>query len=357
VIVLACAGLALLVSALGTHRFSQPGSRLFVLDHPNERSLHEQPVPRSGGVAIVSATGAALLLASLATPLDRSLAWIAGGALLVAAVSFLDDRVDVPPLHRFGVHVAAAALLLAGGLRASGLGLPAPEWGFPAVVGIVFTVLFVVWMTNLYNFMDGMDGFAGGMGVLGFGALALLGWLAGHAAFTLAAAVVAAACAGFLVFNFPPARIFMGDVGSSTLGFLAAALALWGSREGIFPLWTAVLVFSPFIVDATVTLLRRLLRGERVWEAHRTHYYQRLVRMGWGHRRTVLREYLLMAACAASAVGAGYAPPAGQWGVLLGWVVVYLALARLVAGMEAGRARADRGALPAGAAGRGRPPP
>jgi len=170
------------------------------------------------------------------------------------------------------------------------------------------------------------SGFAGGMAVIGFGTLAVLGWMGGDARYALLCASVAAAAAGFLWFNFPPARLFMGDVGSAALGFLAAGLLLWADRAGLFPLWVGLLVFSPFIVDATVTLLRRLLRGEKVWQAHRSHYYQRLVRMGWGHRRTVLWEYALMLLCAASAVWAVQAGMAVQWGVLGAWVVAYLGM-------------------------------
>jgi UDP-N-acetylmuramyl pentapeptide phosphotransferase/UDP-N-acetylglucosamine-1-phosphate transferase len=179
-------------------------------------------------------------------------------------------------------------------------------------------------MINLYNFMDGMDGFAGGMAVFGFLALAVLGWRAGDTAFALANGAIAAAAAGFLLGNFPPARVFLGDLGSASLGFLAAAASLIGSQRGLFPLWVAWLAFSPFIVDATWTLFARLARGERVWEAHRSHHYQRLVLAGWGHRRTVLRAYLLMAACAATAVAAPAMNPRDQWMLLLGWGVIYL---------------------------------
>jgi UDP-N-acetylmuramyl pentapeptide phosphotransferase/UDP-N-acetylglucosamine-1-phosphate transferase len=176
-------------------------------------------------------------------------------------------------------------------------------------------------MINLYNFMDGMDGFAGGMTLIGFSTLAWLG--RADATFTDVCLIVAAASAGFLIHNFPPAKIFMGDTGSTALGFLTAACTLWGSKANLFPLWIAILVFSPFIVDATVTLLRRLLRGEKVWQAHRSHYYQRLVLLGWGHRKTVLAEYVLMLACAGSAVLAMELPPAGQTWLLVIWVFIY----------------------------------
>jgi UDP-N-acetylmuramyl pentapeptide phosphotransferase/UDP-N-acetylglucosamine-1-phosphate transferase len=203
------------------------------------------------------------------------------------------------------------------------------------------TGLFILWMINLYNFMDGMDGFAGGMAVIGFTTLAWLGRAdAGFAAVNL---TIAAASAGFLAYNFPPARLFLGDTGSTALGFLAAACSLWGSAAGLFPFWAALWVFSPFIVDATVTLLRRLMRGERVWEAHRSHYYQRLVLLGWGHRRTVLAEYVLMLACAGSAMLAVHLPTHSAFLLALGVGSVYGLLMGGVRRLERRQERAKRG--------------
>jgi len=201
--------------------------------------------------------------------------------------------------------------------------------------GIPFALLFVVWVTNLYNFMDGMDGFAGGMACSGFLLLAILGWREGRETFALLATTVATAHLGFLVLNFPPARIFLGDAGSIPAGFLAAGFSLWGVREAVFPLWVPLLAFSPFIVDATVTVLRRFFRRERVWEAPRSHYYQRLVLAGWSHRRTVLAEYGLMLAATLSAAGFGFFPH-DRWAGLgiAGWIVIYFALAFLVRRVE-----------------------
>ena len=116
----------------------------------------------------------------------------------------------------------------------------------------------------------------------------------------------------------------MGDVGSSTLGLLAATLSLWGARDGVFPFWIALLVFSPFIVDATVTLFRRLLRGDKIWQAHKTHFYQRLVQAGWGHRKTVLFEYAIMLGCAITSLWSTRASIAIQVGIVAGWTAVYL---------------------------------
>ena len=118
----------------------------------------------------------------------------------------------------------------------------------------------------------------------------------------------------------------MGDTGSSLLGLAAAWVTIRADRDGLFPLWVGVLMFSPFVVDSTVTLFRRLLKGERVWKAHRTHYYQRLVQLGWGHRRTVLKAYILMILCMGSAMVSVELPTSGQWLLLSGWVVTYTVL-------------------------------
>lgn len=324
-----------------TRAFAHPGSRLHILDHPNERSLHNRPTPRSGGVAMVLAVviGGVVLPLLTGAGMSRELLWLGSGVMAVAGVSYLDDRRHIPVVYRLMAHVIAGGLLVAGGLvvealQLPGISYPAPVWG----AGFM-TVLFVVWMINLYNFMDGMDGFAGGMALFGFGAFAAMGWMAGHAAFAAVSLVIAAAAAGFLVFNFPPARIFMGDTGSSTLGFLAAAMALWGVKADIFPFWAAILIFSPFIVDATVTLLRRLLRREKIWQAHKTHFYQRLVQAGWGHRKTVLWEYVLMVACAGSAIWAVRQTETVQWWIIGFWTVVYALLIAMVRRLGAGNLR------------------
>ncbi len=292
----------------------RPGSWLHFLDHPNERSLHATPIPRTGGVGVMAGVAVAGLLAGLAGGLDRVAGAALAGALVLAALGLIDDRRSLPARVRL-----LAQVLAAGGFVA----VLAPAGG-AAVVAL--GVLGLVWMANLYNFMDGSDGLAGGMAVLGFGTLAAAAALAGHTALALLCAGIAAAAAGFLCFNFHPARIFMGDAGSVPLGFLAGALGLAGPEAGAWPLWFAPLAFSPFIVDATVTLLRRALRGEKVWQAHRSHFYQRLVRMGVGHRATALRAYVLMAAAGASAVAALPLGFSLQCGVITMWGFIYLIL-------------------------------
>lgn len=317
----------LVLSAWLTARFCDPASKFHILDHPNERSLHSTPTPRSGGIAVVTGIVFTMAWNAWRYALPPEILWLLGSLSLVAVISFMDDRAQVGIVYRFGIHVVAAVLLMLAGLALESTPLPGPPWPWTVGTGLTVSVLFVVWMINLYNFMDGMDGFAGGMAVIGFSTFATLGWFSGHTAFMLASLITASASTGFLLFNFPPARIFMGDVGSSSLGLLAAALSLWGARDGVFPFWVALLVFSPFIVDATVTLVRRLLKGEKVWQAHRTHYYQRLVQMGWGHRKTVLWEYALMLATAGSALWVVDKPTSVQWVILSLWVALYVVLA------------------------------
>lgn len=329
-----------LAAALGlslglTAHLSGQRARLRILDHPNERSLHQTPVPRTGGLAILTGLAAALLGLLWLGRLPSGMSWPLSGAALVALISFCDDRAGVGVVPRFAAHGLAATIALAGGLVLESLDLSVWSWVWPVGVGMLFSALFVVWMTNLYNFMDGMDGFAGGMGLIGFCFLGLFGWLAGNVGFGLVCFSTALACAGFLVFNFPPARIFMGDTGASTLGFLAAVLILFADIRGLFPFWAGALVFSPFIVDATVTLSRRLLAGEKFWQAHRGHYYQRLVQLGWGHRKTVLVEYVVMLAAGCSALILLHARQTAL--PLLGlaaWAGLYLALAVAVQRLE-----------------------
>lgn len=309
-----------------------------MLDRPNARSLHQGLIPRTGGLALLTGlTGAGLtvaLLFSLGLPpqvwlmggRDPSLeagVWIGLALVPVALVAALDDRGEVRPRYRLAAQILGAGGLLAGGLAWSGLELPGLRLAWGDVLSVPLTLLLVVWMVNLYNFMDGMDGLAGGMAVFGFGTLALLGWRGADLVFALTNASIVAAAAGFLTANFPPARLFLGDLGSTSLGFLAAALSLLGAQRGLYPLWVAGLAFSPFILDATTTLVRRAWRGERLWQAHRSHHYQRLVLAGWSHRQVMVRAWMLMAACGASALAApSLSVPHQRW-LLLAWAGIY----------------------------------
>ena len=279
-------------------------------DRPNARSLHAEPTPRIGGIGIVVAG-----LAFAAAVGDSRIVVIAMAAAALAFVSFLDDLRSLPIEVRLPAHFVVALVAV---LAFAGDGLDPLSAGTA-----VLLVLAIVWGTNLFNFMDGADGLAGGMAAIGFTAYAIAAIDAGAGALGLASIAVASASVGFLAYNFPPARVFMGDAGSIPLGFLAAAFGAYGALRHAWPAWFPLLVFSPFIVDATVTLLRRLARRERVWVAHRTHYYQRLVLSGWSARRLAIAAYALMIAAAASALASREAGGFGHYVIIAAWTMVH----------------------------------
>jgi UDP-N-acetylmuramyl pentapeptide phosphotransferase/UDP-N-acetylglucosamine-1-phosphate transferase len=317
-VVLAALAIALVISGLLSWRLAHARGGWQALDIPNERSLHTRRTPRTGGVAILVGAAASLLILWLARG-DVVATWpLYAAVTILALISLMDDRYSLGSGLRLLVQGAVVAFLI---------------YQYAADTGGLLTavvLLFLVWMINLYNFMDGMDGFAAGMSIFGFGTFAILGWQAGQMEIALGCATVAAACSGFLLLNFPPARLFMGDVGSTVLGLLAGIAILQSHRDGLLPAWLGIMVFSPFIVDATVTLAIRILHREQFWKPHRSHCYQRLALAGWGHRRTVLAEYALMIACCGSALAGAALPSKGQILLLGFWALVYATLIVLV---------------------------
>lgn len=258
-----------------------------IQDIPNERSLHTSPIPRVGGIGVVGG----ILFGWMLTP-GALVWWVALPMLILFGISLIDDMRGLPVRQRFLAHFVAAALLVAG----SGIFAKYGIWA------TIIALLLTVWMTNLYNFMDGSDGLAGGMAFFGFACYAGAALITHDNDFAILNFVISAAALGFLYHNFPPAKVFMGDAGSIPLGFLAAAMGLWGWQQGLWAAWFPLLVFSPFIVDASVTLAKRTLCGVKITEAHREHYYQRLVQMGWGHRNVALLWYALMLGAGISAL-------------------------------------------------------
>jgi UDP-N-acetylmuramyl pentapeptide phosphotransferase/UDP-N-acetylglucosamine-1-phosphate transferase len=251
---------------------------------------------------------------------DEPVRVLAGCAAVLALVSLADDIESLPIQVRLPAHAVAAAIAVLA------IAAPRGTGGGVGVVEAALAIVALVWMTNLYNFMDGSDGLAGGMAVIGFGAFALAAWQANAMSLGVASLAIASASAGFLAHNFPPARVFLGDAGSVPLGFLAGALGLHGVLMGTWPAWFPILVFSPFVVDATLTLARRVLRREPFWKAHRSHLYQRLVLSGWTRTRLAWTSYALMAAAAASALATRTAEPAMAFGIILVWAAVYAVL-------------------------------
>jgi len=280
------------------------------MDVPNHRSLHQHPIPRIGGLAIVLTTVAVWLFSA-----HLSLLWL-GLFCAIIALGLLDDLFKLSVVLRMTVQLVLAYVFARYFLQ-----IDAPIVLFGAIVS-------VVWLCNLYNFMDGADGLAGGMAVFGFSTYALAGYFAGnHSILSLCTGLVAANMA-FLYFNFNPARIFMGDAGSLSMGFLAATLGLYGFWLSIWPWWLPIFAFSPFVADATATLLKRALRGEKVWQAHRSHYYQRLIQMGWSHRKMALVAYVIMLFSGTTALIA--AKYDGCCALVLAWLIFYALAMRAV---------------------------
>jgi len=190
--------------------------------------------------------------------------------------------------------------------------------------------------------MDGADGLAGGMGVIGFGALAWAAADAGQAHLALLCVAVTSACAGFLLHNTPPARVFMGDCGAIPLGFLAGALGVHGALAGAWPWWFAPFVFSPFIADATLTLALRMARRQPFWRAHRGHGYQRLVLSGWSKRRLAISAWALMLAAAASALLARDSAGIERYVIIFVWLSAYALMAMAIGWLTKRKAQAAR---------------
>ncbi|MBL8377348.1 MAG: glycosyltransferase family 4 protein [Burkholderiales bacterium] len=303
----------------------------WAMDFPNQRSLHEAPTPRTGGLAILAGVAAALAWTFLARPDWSTPLHACTLALILAGISLADDHAGLPILVRLVAHIFAAGLFVA--LLP---GKTAPWWH------LVSATIAIVAFTNFFNFMDGANGLAGGMAAAGFSAygVASMSTAPGFAATCFS--VAAAACA-FLVFNLR-GRIFMGDSGSVPLGFLAGVLGFEGVLAGYWPLWFPVAVFAPFAVDATLTLARRMLRREAFWRAHREHYYQRLVRSGYSHARLAAVEYALMAACAGGALAARAASPPVRYAILA--TIALLLAAAALAVDRRWRAHLHRSTLP-----------
>lgn len=299
---------AFALTAMVLHLLLVRAHRFLPVDQPNERSLHARPIPRFGGLAILVGGALAFTMPASVMP-----SWLWPVPVL-AAVSLLDDFVTLPAVPRFLVQIAVAV--------AFALTQSIDLWWIGAVV------LAMVWMTNLYNFMDGSDGLAGAMALVGFGTYALLSALAGDVEVATVCVVLCGASLAFLLRNLPPASVFMGDAGSIPLGFLAAAIGVVGLQRGLWDAWLPVLVFLVFIADATVTLLQRLCRGERVWQAHRSHYYQRLVQIGLGHAGTAKLYLAGMVGCGASAALAQLAAPAVGPVILVAWALLLLLVGR-----------------------------
>jgi Fuc2NAc and GlcNAc transferase len=251
-----------------------------VIALPGERQSHQRATPTGGGLGLVLS----IVVTTLCLELIISLPYfwwqkVLPGVLLLTIVGWRDDKLPVSPLLRLAIQLAVSVWLIGFGV-----------WDFP-LKDIVFwavAVVAMIWLMNVYNFMDGSNGMAGFQGVFAGVTMAVLFQLDGEYSMALIALVVAAACGGFLPLNFPFAKVFMGDASSVPLGFIFAALAVYGIQSGSLGLTLSILIMSVFLVDATLTLLSRVFQGERWYTAHARHVYQRLIARGWSHRRVLV---------------------------------------------------------------------
>jgi Fuc2NAc and GlcNAc transferase len=301
-----------------------------LLDKPNSRSSHALPTPRGGGLAIVATTllGTCVMAAWGGLAISAAAALCIGG-LAIACIGYVDDRTGLSARSRLIVHILA-----------TGWALWMLDWShdlravFPALNGSVATALIglaVVWSINLYNFMDGIDGLAASQATFVTAASALFCALVGH--HTLAALLLLStgACLGFLFWNRPPARIFMGDVGSGFLGFWLAALAVLLDLENVVSIWTSIVLSSLFVSDATTTLLRRMFGGKRWYEAHRSHAYQHLARRCNSHGKVTTLLWVLNCAVVLPLAAMSRMNPDVAPAIAVGALALFAALAWLAA--------------------------
>jgi Fuc2NAc and GlcNAc transferase len=257
-----------------------------ILDHPVERSSHSVPTPRGGGLAVLAAAVVGLIVGvgvHLVEP--RHAVTLGGGALVLGAIGWIDDTRGLNATFRLAVQIAVAVctVFMWNGFPAINVGQSTLSLG---AAGFLLGVIGIVWSINLFNFMDGIDGLAGSQAVLIFSAAAVLLWSKQAYSLGAVAVILAASAAGFLVWNWPPAKIFLGDVGSGPLGYLIAAIAVESENTHGVPILAFATLGGVFMADATITLFRRFVRGERPMEAHCDHAYQRLAR-AWGSHRPV----------------------------------------------------------------------
>jgi UDP-N-acetylmuramyl pentapeptide phosphotransferase/UDP-N-acetylglucosamine-1-phosphate transferase len=320
----------------GTGALARALRRRAILDHPNPRSSHAVPTPRGGGIAVLAVLAPAWALVALtASERPESIFTVLACGLILAAVSWLDDLRGLSPLSRIAVQLAAVVAgvtaLPAGALVFQGL--------LPVAADRVAAGILWVWFVNLFNFMDGIDGMTGseaasiGFGLFAVAAVTGAGGLAPEVG--LLALTMAAAALGFLWWNWEPAKLFIGDVGSIPLGYLLGWLLLVAAASGQ---WAAALILPLYyLADATITLVRRLLRGERIWQAHTRHLYQQAVRRGLSHARVVRAVIWANLALVALAVAASLwrpTPPVAAAVLVVAGLLLYLA--------RAGRSNAAR---------------
>jgi len=266
--------------------------KINLLDVPNSRSSHVLPIPRGGGMAIVLTFALGLVVLYIYKLLDVSvLLALVGSGVIVALIGFLDDHGHVPPFWRLVAHFCAVIWGLAwiGGLPTVTVFGFAMQLGW---FGYIVVAVALVWLLNLYNFMDGIDGIAASEAIFIAGSGLIFTTLAGNTCLQIVAILLIGATTGFLIWNWPPAKIFMGDAGSGFLGMILGLFAYSSILNGNISFWSWLIIIGVFLVDATYTLIKRIIGGLVWYEAHRTHAYQHAASR-WGHLRVTLSVSLI----------------------------------------------------------------
>ena len=295
---------ALLLSFLMTGAILRYSLRRSLLDMPTDRGSHEVPKPRLGGVAIVLAFYLTIFTARLAgfdfLPGVDSKTGILGAAAMIAAIGLIDDLRGLDTRLKLAAQLIAAVIVIASGVVLEEVRIPLLGTVSLGPAAMPLTLLWILAIVNFYNFIDGLDGLAAGVGMIAAVFLVLLGFAVGDPALRIVYAVVAGALFGFLRYNFPPARIFMGDCGSTFIGFIFAVLSVAGAKHGV-PAFVTILLMGAVFGDAALTLARRMIQRKRIFTAHRTHYYQRMTDLGLSHKQVTLLEYFIAALLGGSA--------------------------------------------------------
>ncbi|HEX5131368.1 MAG TPA: hypothetical protein VFX92_02650 [Candidatus Krumholzibacteria bacterium] len=328
---------ALALSYAGTRLLLARPPRNGFVDVPNARSSHDRPKPRYGGIAIVSAFILVFAGLCIARPEFRTLLPVLGGVAVLFGIGLMDDWRGVGVGARFIAQGAAAAMAIASGLVIDQIGLPVAGTVQLGVLAVPVTALVIVASINFYNFIDGIDGLAAGSAFIAAAFLAIVGFMVGQPVLAVVFLAVAGAAIGFLQFNFPPSRLFMGDSGSTFFGYVFACLAIAGNRaRPEIPLFVPLLLLSSLYLDAALTIVNRLMKNEKVLQPHRTHYYQRLLQIGLNHKQVTLLEYLVTILLGASAL---LYVRAGQWFapfLAVTWVLAFTLSILKIRGLERG---------------------
>src|SRR6266542_238887 len=317
--------LIVLLSYGGVYMIRRYAQQRQIMDHPNERSSHSIAIPRGGGVAIVILVLAAGLWSASGAGWSQSLVYIFSGAI-VAWLGWRDDVQSLSPQTRFAVQGIVAAISIFGLGYFKVVTIPMFGELQLGMIGIIITFLWIIGLTNAYNFMDGIDGLAGGVALsAGIGWM----WLSSNMHNTLAfwvALAIAASSLGFLGHNWSPAKIFLGDVGSTFLGYTFAVLPLISSDKSGDALMLGTLLMWTFIMDAGVTFIQRLLRRENLFAAHRTHLFQRLVIGGYKHSKISLLYIVLTLLAAVLYYEWSWGNPLAPLFIILGLPLIWVVL-------------------------------